>query len=51
MSDVVLRVSGLKVAYGGRGATRFARLGVHRAPPLPVPPPSGGESAHWSFEP
>jgi hypothetical protein len=51
MSEVVLRVAGLKVAYGGLRATRFALLGVFRAPPLPVPPPAGGGSAQCCAEP
>jgi hypothetical protein len=45
MSDPVLRVAGLKVAYGGRRASRSARKGGPLARPLPVPPPTGGGSA------
>ena len=48
MSDVVLRVAGLKVAYGGLRATRCARPGDSESP-LPDPPPRGGGSAHcWN---
>jgi hypothetical protein len=32
MADVVLRVAGLKVAYGGLRASRSARLGDSGAP-------------------
>jgi hypothetical protein len=40
MTEVVLRVSGLKVACGGQSAVRSARARSFR-PPLPVPPLSG----------
>ena len=46
MTDVVLRVSGLRVAYGGLRAARSARVGAYRAPPFPVPSPAGEGSAH-----
>ena len=43
MSDVVLRVSGLKVAYGGPSAARSARPGAGSA--RPAPPLPGRERA------
>jgi len=51
MTDIVLRVAGLRVAYGGLRAARSARLGGHQTPLLPAPPPAGGGRAHWTFEP
>ena len=36
MADVVLRVSDLKVAYGGLRAARSARTGDTPAPPSPA---------------
>jgi len=45
MSDVVLRVCGLKVAHGGQSAARSARPGRSFRPPLPVPPLAGRERA------
>jgi len=40
MSDVVLRVASLKVAYGGLRAQRGARPGRSQGP-RPGPPPAG----------
>jgi hypothetical protein len=45
MTDVVLRVKGLKVAYCGQSALRCARPGAHAARPSPALPSRGG-SAH-----
>ena len=41
MADVVLRVKGLKVAYGGLLAARSARPGDYRSPPSPSLPLKG----------
>ncbi len=49
MSGVVLRIAGLRVAYGGQSAARSARPGAHYARPSPSLPSRGG-SAHRESE-
>jgi hypothetical protein len=44
MSDTVLRISGLKVAYGGQSAARSARPGAGSARPSPSLPSRGGSA-------
>jgi hypothetical protein len=44
MSEIVLRVAGLKVAYGGPSAARSARPGPDRASLSPSFPSRGGSA-------
>jgi hypothetical protein len=45
MIEFVLKVTGLKVAYGGLGAARRARPGADAAPPSLSLPCRGGQFA------
>ena len=50
MSDVVLKVAGLKVTSGVRSASRYTRVGICMDPPAPARPCEGASENGFRHE-